>query len=127
LISGIRFSYLRNIQTSLHMNMQQQPPTTDTQLIAIISYLTFIGWIIAFILYQNNKSELAIFHIRQSLGLHIIGLIGAIVFWIPVIGWAMGILLLVLWIMGLIYAAQGEAKAVPLIGDFIQDLFRSIQ
>lgn len=109
------------------MNMQQQPPTTDTQLIAIVSYLTFIGWIIAFILYQNNKSELAIFHIRQSLGLHIIGLIVTIVFWIPVIGWALGILLLVLWIMGLIYAAQGEAKAVPLVGDFIQDLFRSIQ
>jgi hypothetical protein len=29
--------------------------------------------------------------------------------------------------MGLIYAAQGEARPVPLLGNFFQDIFKGIQ
>jgi len=107
--------------------MEQQPYSSNTQLIAIISYLAFIGWIIAFILYQNDKSEFAIYHLRQSLGLNILGILGMAFFWIPFIGWIASILFFVLWLMGFISAAQGETKPVPLIGDFIQDLFKGIQ
>ena len=107
--------------------MQQQSNSSNAQLIAIISYLAFIGWIIAFVLYQNDKSELAIYHLRQSLGINILGLLGWGLFWIPFIGWLAGIFLFVLWIMGLISAAQGETKPVPLVGDFIQDLFKGIR
>ena len=106
--------------------MENQSSSMDPKIIAVISYLALIGWIIAFIIYQNNKSELAIFHIRQALGINIIGFLGAFIFWIPFLGWALAIFLLVLWLMGLIYAIQGEAKPVPLIGDFIQDLFKGI-
>lgn len=107
--------------------MEQQPVSSNAQLIAIVSYLTLIGWIIAFVLYQNDKSELAVYHIRQSLGILILGIVGWVVFWIPIIGWAAGIFLFVLWLMGLIYAAQGEARPVPLLGNFMQDLFKGIQ
>jgi uncharacterized membrane protein len=107
--------------------MEQQPVSSNAQLIAIVSYLTLIGWIISFVLYQNDKSELAIYHIRQSLGILILGIVGWVVFWIPIIGWAAGIFLFVLWLMGLIYAAQGEARPVPLLGNFMQDLFKGIQ
>jgi len=107
--------------------MEQQPVSSNAQMIAIVSYLTLIGWVIAFVLYQNDKSELAIYHIRQSLGILILGIVGWVVFWIPIIGWAAGIFLFVLWLMGLIYAAQGEARPIPLIGNFIQDLFKGIQ
>ena len=107
--------------------MQQQSNSSNAQLIAIISYLTFIGWIIAFVLYQNDKSELAIYHLRQSLGINILGLLGWGLFWVPFIGWLASIFLFVLWIMGFISAAQGETKPIPLIGDFIQDLFKGIQ
>jgi len=106
---------------------QQQPTSSNAQLIAIVSYLTLVGWIIAFILYQNDKSELAIFHLRQALGIVIIGAIGWVVFWIPILGWLAAIFLFVLWIMGLISAAQGEMKPVPLLGKFFQDIFKSIQ
>ena len=106
---------------------QQQPSSSNAQMIAVVSYLTLVGWIIAFILYQNDKSELAIFHLRQALGLVIIGAIGWVVFWIPFIGWAAAIFLFVLWIMGLISAAQGEMKPVPLLGSLFQDIFKSIQ
>ncbi|HSG67814.1 MAG TPA: hypothetical protein VK994_03845 [Bacteroidales bacterium] len=96
-------------------------------MIAIISYLAFVGWIIAFVLYQNDKSEYAIYHMRQSLGLNIIWVIGWVVFWIPVVGWIAAILFFVFWLMGLIYAAQGEMKPVPLFGEFFQNLFREIK
>ena len=111
--------------------MEQQSNSTNPQLIAIVSYLTFIGWIIAFVLYQNDKSELAIFHIRQTLGIYLMGIVGMLFLWIPLIGWILSILLpifiFVLWIIGLINAAQGETKPVPLVGEFIQDLFKGIQ
>ena len=106
---------------------QQQPSSSNGQLIAIVSYLSLIGWIIAFILYQNDKSEIAIYHIRQSLGINIIAIIGWIIFWIPILGWLAAIFLFVIWIMGLISAAQGEMKPVPLFGKFFQDIFKGIQ
>ena len=107
--------------------MEQQPTSSNAQLIAIVSYISFIGWIIAFVLYQNDKSELAIYHIRQSLGINIIGIIGWGIFWIPIIGWLAAIFLFVIWLMGLISAAQGEARPVPLVGEFIQDIFKGIR
>ncbi|RLD54402.1 MAG: hypothetical protein DRI97_11585 [Bacteroidetes bacterium] len=109
------------------MEQQQQPASSNAQLIAVISYLTLVGWIIAFVLHQNDKSELGIFHIRQSLGINIIGVVGWVVFWIPLIGWLAAIFLFVIWIMGLISAAQGEMKPVPLLGKFFQDIFKGIQ
>lgn len=107
--------------------MEQQPYSQNVQLISIVSYLSFIGWIVAFIIYQNDKSEQAIFHLRQSLGILITLMIGAFVFWIPIIGWLFAIFMFVLWIMGLIYAAQGEQRMVPVLGEFYQNLFRGIQ
>ena len=107
--------------------MGQQPQSSNSQMIAIISYLAFIGWIIAFVLYQNDKSEFAIYHLRQSLGFNIIGTVGWVIFWIPVVGWLLAILVFVFWLMGLIYAAQGEMKPVPVFGEFFQNLFKGIQ
>lgn len=107
--------------------MEQQPPSSNAQLQAVISYLWFVGWIIAFVLYQNDKSELAIYHLRQSLGLHIIAVVGWIIFIIPIIGWLIAVFYFVVWLMGLIYAAQGETKPVPFVGEFFQRLFGSIQ
>lgn len=109
------------------MEQQTQPTSSNAQLIAVLSYITLIGWIISYILYQNDKSEFAIYHLRQSLGIVILGVVGWVVFWIPILGWLCAIFLFVLWLMGLIYAAQGEAKPVPLLGKFFQDIFKGIQ
>ena len=48
--------------------------------ISIISYITIIGWIIAFLVYNNEteKSSLAKFHLKQSLGLGILGILNFI-------------------------------------------------
>ena len=110
----------------------------DGKTIAIISYFTLIGWIIAFVMYSSNKSQLAIYHIRQSLALIILGvacyIIQLILLFVPFIGWIVsflmifvGIGLLVLWIMGLISAINGEEKPVPVIGKKAQEILGGIK
>jgi uncharacterized membrane protein len=107
----------------------------DGKTIAIISYLTWIGWIIAFVLYSSNKSQLAAYHLRQSLALMILGIIVYILqimlIFIPFLGWAIAFLLwiglVVLWVFGLIAAVNGEEKPMPVIGAMAQDMFKGIK
>lgn len=96
--------------------------------IAIISYITFIGLIIAFIMNNDKKNPFASFHIRQMFGLSLIVLLNS--FLIARISGPLSMVIsigvLVLWIMGLISAAQGQIKKVPVLGDYFQDWFKGI-
>ncbi|QNJ98632.1 hypothetical protein [Constantimarinum furrinae] len=97
--------------------------------VAIISYITLIGWIIALVMHNGNKTALGAYHIRQSLGIIIIAVLLAIlnsVLGIPIIAWIIQIGILVFWILGLIAAIQGEMKPVPLLGAQFQDWFKGI-
>lgn len=106
----------------------------NAKTIAILCYITFIGWIIAIIMQgnENPKSSIAGFHLRQGLGIWLTGFVGGIVLsMIPVIGWILlpllWILVLILWIMGLISAINEEEKPVFLLGEFYQKTFHSIK
>lgn len=97
---------------------------------AIISYLTIIGTLIAFIMNQNKRNYFASFHIRQALGIALIWLAFNFIRGYIDIGWVDNILVLVaflLWIFGLIGAIQGEERRIPLLGDQFQEWFRSIR
>ena len=125
------------------MNQDQTTTGSTTQSmdgksIAIISYLTIIGWIIAYVMHGNTKSKLGAFHIRQSLFLMLCGFTTAIAqmffVFIPFLGWLISILLyfvllglFVLWIIGLIAAINGEENPVPLLGAKAQQLLKGIQ
>jgi len=95
----------------------------QSKLVAILSYITLIGWIIALILNMQKKTELGSFHIRQALLLMIAGII---LTWIPIIGWILAIVVFIFWIMGLVYAIQGQMKEVPLIGSYAQKWFKGL-
>ncbi len=82
----------------------------DKKVTGIVSYITWIGWLVAF--FAGDK-EGAKFHLNQSLVLMIAGIICGIV---PIIGWIAAIAVFVFQIIGLIYAIQGEDKEVPLLG-----------
>lgn len=90
----------------------------------IVAYITIVGWLIALLCGTRGESK---FHLNQSLVLilaNIIwGVIGKVLAFIPIIGWLaipIGYLIIfVLWVMGLVYALQGQEKAVPLIGGLI--------
>ena len=84
----------------------------------IVSYITLIGWLIA---YCAGDKEGAKFHLNQSLVLLLASLInGIIISRIPVCGWAVSSILslvfFIFWIMGLVYACKEEEKELPLIG-----------
>ena len=89
---------------------------------AIVAHITLIGWIIALVLNSQQKDEYASFYIRQMLGLLIISFLG----FIPLLGIIFGIASLVLWIISLIGAASGEMKALPVVGQYFQDWFKSL-
>ena len=102
---------------------------SEGKTMAIISYITFIGTLIAFIMNQNKKNSFASFHIRQAIGLLILGFGINYLSRFLEFGWAGSLLsagVIVLWIIGLIGAIQGEEKKVPLLGDQFQEWFKSI-
>ncbi|WP_221932871.1 DUF4870 domain-containing protein [Thalassotalea sp. PS06] len=101
--------------------IQQKPISKHGKNVAIIAYFTLIGWIIALIMFGQKPTRLAAFHLRQSLGLF---LTGVVLSFIPLIGWALVFPLLVLWVVGLIQACEGEAKPLPVVGNFYQQTLR---
>ena len=102
-------------QTNNNMN--------DGKNIALIAHITLIGWIIALVMNNNSKSEFASFYIRQMLGLMIIAFVLS---FIPFVGWILNLGMLILWILSLIGAVNGEKKLTPGLGAYFQDWFKSL-
>ncbi len=107
------------------------PPATEDRTVAILTYLTLIGFIIAIVMHGSKKTALGSFHLRQGLGLFITSLViwipGLIISFIPLVNLAMilvwplcGLALVVLWIMGLLAAVNGQQKPMPVVGEFYQ-------
>ena len=94
---------------------------TEDKTVAIVSYLTLLGFIAAIVIHSNKKTQLGAFHLRQALGLFLT----AILMVIPLLNILIGLCLLVLWIMGFISAIQGQMKPVPLLGPLYQKWFGS--
>lgn len=101
--------------------------TTEDKTVAILSYLTLIGFIAAIFMHQNHKTQLGAFHLRQVLGLALTATAGAVCSVVPILGWIVWFLvvicLFVLWIMGLLSAVRGDMRPVPLLGEQYQRWF----
>jgi len=117
-----------NIPTQEAPVAQEQPKvetkSEDTgKLCAILAYL-FVGIIWYFADEKMKIKELAKFHVKQSLVLLIISIILQIVGTVlPIIGWfiilPLASLFTLIWaIIGMVYAANGEMKELPLIGGY---------
>lgn len=96
---------------------------------AIVAYLTIIGSVIAIFMNSENKSSFASFHIRQALGIFLtffaLGYpIGYFDSWM--ISSAFYIFFFILWIFGFMGALNNEEKKVPLLGNFYQNIFKSL-
>ena len=96
---------------------------------AIVSYLTFVGTVIAIFMNNENKNNFASFHIRQSLGIFVSWFaLGYFVSYFDNWGVSSGfyLFIFILWIYGFIGAIQGEQKIVPIVGEFYQKLFKNL-
>lgn len=101
----------------------------NSKTVAILSYITLLGWIIALVMHNSNKSDFGAFHLRQSLGIIIVSIAASIVssfIGISVLSWIVQIAIIVYWVLGFIGAVQGEKKLVPVLGPQFQDWFKSI-
>lgn len=102
---------------------------TQDKKIAIISYLTIIGCIIAMIMNSEKKYPFASFHNRQALGITLLFFalgypVGYFDSWAITMGFYL--CFFILWIYGFIGALQYEQREVPLVGKLFQKLFKGI-
>lgn len=91
--------------------------------VAIIAHLTLIGWIIALVMNNGNKTEMGSFYIRQVLGIMLLGFVLAM---IPIVNFVAWIIPLILWVISLVGALGDKQKPVLLVGDYFQDWFKSL-
>lgn len=91
--------------------------------IAVVSYFSIVGWVIALLMHGKNPSHLAAYHLRQMLGLI---LTWVLLSFIPLIGWLLALPVLVLWGYGVYYAFNARMLPVPILGDFYQESFNSL-
>lgn len=113
----------------MEQNTPPSAPTGEDKTVAIVAYITLIGFIIALIMHGSKKTQLGSFHLRQMLGIVLTGIASYILIFIPILGWIalpiVGILNLIMWIMGLIAAANGEMKPAPILGAKYQEWFKN--
>jgi uncharacterized membrane protein len=94
----------------------------DARTKAIISHLTFVGWIVALLINNDNREEFTSFYLRQTLGIHLLSMA---VSWVPVVGWIIGMIIFAFWILSFVYSIQGQMKIIP-FGEYFQDWFRAL-
>jgi len=98
--------------------------------VAIISYMTIIGAIIAIFMNNDNKNSFAAFHIRQALGLFIsFFLLGYFIGYFDswMVSSAFYLFYFVLWIYGFMGALQGKMMLIPVLGEQFQKIFKNIE
>jgi len=86
---------------------------------AALSYV----WALCLIpLLFKRKSKLAQFHAKQGLLLFAIELLFGWFFPVPIIGWALGLLVMLLAILGVVNALSGNFWEMPFLGRYAKKL-----
>jgi len=115
----------------------------DRKTLALVSYITIIGWLISYFSYKGQtKDSLVSYHLKQSFGLFIVTVGCAIVlsillsiitmisfklaFAISLIFNLIYLALFILMIIGIIIASKGEEKPLPFIGKMFEGKFNFI-
>lgn len=96
---------------------------------AIIAYLTFVGWLIALFMNKEPKNDFAAFHLRQSLGIHLLALVlNLTVSWFD--SWLFTslfwVFLFILWLIGFIGAVGGKKTLIPIFGEYFEKWFQGL-
>ncbi len=106
----------------------QDPIIKEGKTLAIVSYFTFIGLIIAIIMNLEKRNPFTSFHIRQMLGLIMMLLFSNLVeqYINSFLGTAFWIVTFVCWLFGLYHAIKEQYQPLPVIGEKFQEWFRNI-
>ena len=86
---------------------------------AVVSYITWAGWIIAYIIRDRND-EFTTRHINQALAINVLSLISGLVHRLPFIrriGGIFSLAVFLCFIIGIYRAATGVWEPLPVVGD----------
>ena len=92
---------------------------TGSKTAAVVSYLTWIGWIVAFLIRDTND-EFTTRHLNQALAINLLSIISNLLYRFPLVRGVSGFISLaafVFFIIGIFRAAKGEWEPLPLVGD----------
>lgn len=132
-IKAIKKQAKKELKKKLH-----EERDSNSKLAAVIGYLGLIGFLVSYLALHKKGDEFSAFHLRQSLGINLlyllplIGLFSFVGSSLTIAGIGLGIAALiniaifVMWLLGIIGAAQGDKKPVFLLGEFFQKLFKGI-
>ncbi len=102
----------------------------DNKTLSIISYITIIGWLVAFFVGKDKADLFLKYHLRQSFGLGITTILWnmamKIIFAIVPSLWFLsylGYLIFILAIIGIITAANNKMQPLPIIGKYFENSF----
>lgn len=105
----------------------------NSKTLSIISYITVIGWIIAFFSGKEQNDPLLKYHLKQSLGLAIVSVVlniilNIIVYIVPSLSFLSiaGFVVIIFWILGMINAANSAEKPIPVFGKAFENKFSFI-
>ena len=106
----------------------------NNKTLSIVSYIGIIGWLIAYFMGKEKADDLLKYHLKQSLGLAIVGILfsvalNVVAMVVPALGilGMLSLVILVLWIIGMINAANAAQKPLPLIGKIFEHKFAFIK
>jgi uncharacterized membrane protein len=97
--------------------------------LAFVAYLTLIGTLIAFFMNQEKRNTFTSFHVRQALGLGLLYIaIGYIVSSLDsmMVSMSFWVFFTVLFLYGIFGAITGNLNKIPILGDFFQNLFKTL-
>ncbi len=125
-----------------HSGAAAAPPVTSTtggmtdNVAGMLAYVTIIPPILFLVIEPYNKNRFVRFHAFQSIFLHVAAvvawiafiIISAVLAFIPILGHLVALLLwltlsvgiLIIWVMLLIKANQGQMWKLPVIGDMAE-------
>lgn len=105
----------------------------NNKTVAIVAYLTIIGWVIAYLSYKKSseKSSLVKYHLGQAFGVFLVSLVlsilsAVILSIIPslgIISYVVSLISLVLMLLGVITASNEVERPVPLVGEIFEGKF----
>jgi uncharacterized membrane protein len=105
----------------------------NNKTLSIVSYITLIGWLIAYFSGKDKADALLRYHLKQSLGLAIVSIalniiLRVIVSLVPALAFLgmVGLVIIVFWILGIINAANNAQKPVPVFGKAFENSFSFI-
>lgn len=125
-----------NGNTSSNSTTNQPITSDEDKTVAILAYITLIGFIIAIVQHSSNKTKLGAYHLRQAVGFMITGIAMSIILvlialpmlgmglrnvadyatFIYLISFVIWIGLFVCLIISIINAASGRLKPAPIFG-----------